>query len=70
MSKLTTFEPNATYQKDGKTEKLFTYDSALSVESAMRAIDVWKYDYKYPIDRAWIDVREGEKVTAIIEVAV
>lgn len=62
------YEPNAIYIENGEEKKLFTYDSAWSIEDAMRAIEVWKYDYKYPIDKAWIDVRESGRVIARLDV--
>jgi hypothetical protein len=67
--KFTEYEPNATCTQDGKTERLFTYDSALSEKEAMKAIDCWRNDYKFPLDKAWIDVREDGQIVRTIEVA-
>lgn len=67
---MTEYEPNATYQKDGKTERLFTSDAGTTIEKAIDAINVWFYAYNFPIDKAWIDVRENGEIKATINIQV
>lgn len=41
MGKFTFYEPNATYIENGEVKKLWTYDSAFTVEQAKKQISIW-----------------------------
>jgi len=68
MGKFTFYEPNATYIENGEVKKLWTYDSAFTVEQAKKQISIWRDFYHYNIVRGWVDVRCGNQVIGTIEV--
>ena len=62
------YEPNAIYIENGETKKLWTYDSASTLEQAKNQISIWRDFYHYNIIRGWVDVRCGNQVIDTIEV--
>lgn len=62
------YEPNARYMEHGEEQKLFTYDSAFTMEQAVNAIRVWKTAYHYPMHKAWVDVRDGGKIIKTVDI--
>lgn len=62
------YEPNAIYIENGEVKKLWTYDSASTLEQAKKQISIWKDYYHYNIVRGWVDVRCGNQVIGTIEV--
>ena len=68
MGKFTFYEPNATYIENGEVKKLWTYDSAFTVEQAKKQISIWRDFYHYNIVRGWIDVRCDGDIIDTIEV--
>lgn len=43
-------------------EKLFTYDSVLTQEEALRQFSIWEDHYGYKIKEAWIDRTDGKRI--------
>ena len=45
-------------------EKLFTYDSVLTVEKALQQFSIWENHYGYKLKEAWIDCTDGTRIEA------
>ena len=49
------YYPMATIKTDSIMDKLFTYDSCLTLKEAKRVISVWANECGYHLLSAWID---------------
>lgn len=44
----------------GDGQKLWTYDSALTVDEALKVFEKWERDCGYRLKEMWVDVQEGD----------
>ena len=56
---ITMYWPRAT-TKDGV--ELFTCDSVLTKERAIKQFDIWESSYNYQIKEAWINCSNGTRI--------
>ena len=47
--------------KNGKEQKLMTYDGCDDIESCLKQFDIWENDYRYKIKTATVQIIETGK---------